>query len=158
MYVCTYVRSSAQARTSRRSLRRRRRLDMYARARRQYRLGAYRTCETQFIAFESITQDVSQLPRPLFDSGRNVTRVCVHMHACVRGVPRVCVCMHACVDWYGLEMVRRRPARGKICACAFLVKKMFEASRSAVFLEGEKSVVFSLEQGVAQGCSFSLSI
>ena len=68
MYVCTYVcRSSAQARTSRRSLRRRRRLDMY--------------------------------------SGRNVTRVCVHMHACVRGVPRVCVCMHACVDWYGLEMV-----------------------------------------------------
>ena len=33
-------------------------------------------------------------------------RVCVHMHACVRGVPRVCVCMHACVDWYGLKMVR----------------------------------------------------
>ena len=29
---CTYVRSSAQARTSRRSLRRRRRLDVYARA------------------------------------------------------------------------------------------------------------------------------
>ena len=108
MYVCKYVRSSAQARTSRRSLRRRRRLDMYARARRQYRLGAYRklgSCETQFIAFEPITQDVSQFPRPLFDSRRNVTRVCVHMHACVRGVPRVCVCMHACVDWYGLEMV-----------------------------------------------------
>ena len=108
MYVCTYVLSSAQVRTSRRSLRRRRRLDMYARARRQYRLGAYRklgSCETQFIAFKPITQDVSQLPRPLFDSGRNVTRVCVHMHACVRGVPRVCVCMHACVDWYGLEMV-----------------------------------------------------
>ena len=105
MYVCTYVRSSAQARTSRRSLRRRRRLDMYARARRQYRLGAYcklGSCETQFIAFEPITQDVSQLPRPFFDSGRNVTRVCVHMHTCVRGVPRVCVCMHACVDWYGL--------------------------------------------------------
>ena len=51
---------------------------------------------------------VSQLPRSLFDSGRNVTRVCtcVHMHACVRRVPRVCVCMHACVDWYGLEVVR----------------------------------------------------
>ena len=47
---------------------------------------------------------VSQLPRSLFDSGRNVTRVCVHMHACVRGVPRVCVCMHACVDWYGLDV------------------------------------------------------
>ena len=93
MYVCTYVRSSAQARTSRRSLRRRRRLDMYARARRQYRLGAYRklgSCETQFIAFEPITQDVSQLPRPLFDSGRNVTRVCVHMHAC-----STCMCMYA---------------------------------------------------------------
>ena len=62
--------------------------------------AAYRklgSCETH--AFEPITQDVSQLPRPLFDSGRNVTRVCVHMHACVRGVPRVCVCMHACVDW-----------------------------------------------------------
>ena len=53
MYVRTYVRtSSAQARTSRRSLRRR--LDVYARARIQYRLGA---CETRFIAFEPITQD-----------------------------------------------------------------------------------------------------
>ena len=49
---------------------------------------------------------VSQLPRSLFDSGRNVTRVCVHMHACVRRVPRVCACMHACVDWYGMEVVR----------------------------------------------------
>ena len=40
MYVCTYVRSvTAQARTSRRSLRRRRRLEVYARARIQYRLG-----------------------------------------------------------------------------------------------------------------------
>ena len=46
---------------------------------------------------------VLQLSRSLFDSGRNVTRVCVHMHACVREVPRVCVCMHACVDWYGLD-------------------------------------------------------
>ena len=36
-----------------------------------------------------------------------------------------------------------------------LVKKMYEASRSAVFLEGEKSAVFRLEQGVAQGCSLS---
>ena len=45
----------------------------------------------------------------------------VYVYACVRGVPRVCVCMHACVDWYGLEMVRPWPARGKICACAFLV-------------------------------------
>ena len=61
----------------------------------------YRVCHTErnFLI-------VSQLPTSLFDSGRNVTRVCVHMHACVRGVPRVCVCMHACVDWYGLEMVR----------------------------------------------------
>ena len=31
-----------------------------------------------------------------------------------------------------------------------LTEKMWEASRSAVCLEGEK---FSLEQGVAQGCS-----
>ena len=36
-----------------------------------------------------------------------------------------------------------------------VVKKMYEASRSAVFLEGEKSAVFRLEQGVAQGCSLS---
>ena len=76
---------------------------MYARARIRYRLGA---CETRFIAFERYFLIVSQLLRSLFDSGRNVTRVCVHMHACVRGVPRVCVCMHTCVDWYGLEMVR----------------------------------------------------
>ena len=33
------------------------------------------------------------------------------------------------------------------------VIKMYEASRSAVFLEGEKLAVFRLEQGVAQGCS-----
>ena len=52
MYVRTYVRSSAQARTSGRSLRRR--LDVHSRARIQYRLGA---CETRFIAFEPITQD-----------------------------------------------------------------------------------------------------
>ena len=32
---------------------------------------------------------------------------------------------------------------------------MYEASRSAVFLEGEKSTEFRLEQGVAQGCSLS---
>ena len=38
------------------------------------------------------------------------------------------------------------------------VIKMFEASRSAVFLEGEKSAVFRLEQGVAQGCSLSPTI
>ena len=58
----------------------------------------YRVCHTErkFVI-------VSQLPRSLFDSGRNVTRVCVHMHAYVRGVPRVCLRMHA---WYGLEMVR----------------------------------------------------
>ena len=101
MYVCIYVRTFGH-------LRRRRRLDVYARARIQYRLGArrvrdsiYRVCHTErnFLI-------VSQLPRSLFDSGRNVTRVCVHMHACVRGVPRVCVCaMHARMRRL-LEMVR----------------------------------------------------
>ena len=40
--VRTYVWSSAQARTSRRSLRRRRRLDVYALARIQYRLARAR--------------------------------------------------------------------------------------------------------------------
>ena len=34
-----------------------------------------------------------------------------------------------------------------------VIKKMYEASRSAVLLEGEKSAVFRLEQGVAQGLS-----
>ena len=32
---------------------------------------------------------------------------------------------------------------------------MYEVSRSAVLLEGEKSSTFTLEQGVAQGCSLS---
>ena len=32
---------------------------------------------------------------------------------------------------------------------------MYEVSRSAVLLEGEKSTTFTLEQGVAQGCSLS---
>ena len=36
-----------------------------------------------------------------------------------------------------------------------VIKKMYEASRSTVLLEGEKSAIFSVEQGVAQGCSLS---
>ena len=36
-----------------------------------------------------------------------------------------------------------------------VVKNMYEASRSAVLLEGEKSEIFNVEQGVAQGCSLS---
>ena len=32
---------------------------------------------------------------------------------------------------------------------------MYEASRSAILLEGEKSAAFRVEQGVAQGCSVS---
>ena len=36
-----------------------------------------------------------------------------------------------------------------------VIKLMYEFSRSAVFLEGEKSDTFSLEQGLAQGCSLS---
>ena len=36
-----------------------------------------------------------------------------------------------------------------------LVKTMYNSSRSAVLLEGEKSSTFSVEQGVAQGCSLS---
>ena len=34
-----------------------------------------------------------------------------------------------------------------------VIKKMYEASRNTVLLEGEKSAMFSVEQGVAQGCS-----
>ena len=36
-----------------------------------------------------------------------------------------------------------------------VIKTMYNSSRSAVLFEGEKSSTFSLEQGVAQGCSFS---
>ena len=36
-----------------------------------------------------------------------------------------------------------------------VIKGMYESSRSAVLLEGEKLEVFNLEQGVAQGCSLS---
>ena len=36
-----------------------------------------------------------------------------------------------------------------------VTKRMYEASRSAVLLDGEKSASFSVEQGVAQGCSLS---
>ena len=35
-----------------------------------------------------------------------------------------------------------------------VIKRMYEASRSAVLLDGEKSASFSVEQGVAQGCSY----
>ena len=36
-----------------------------------------------------------------------------------------------------------------------VIKKMYEVSRSAMLLEGKKSTMFTLEQGVAQGCSLS---
>ena len=37
-----------------------------------------------------------------------------------------------------------------------VIKKMYMSSRSAVLLEGEKSDLFNVEQGVAQGCSLFL--
>ena len=36
-----------------------------------------------------------------------------------------------------------------------VIKTMYNSSRSAVLLEGEKSSIFSVEQGVVQGCSLS---
>ena len=36
-----------------------------------------------------------------------------------------------------------------------VIKRMYEASRSAVLLDGERSASFSVEQGVAQGCCLS---
>ena len=36
-----------------------------------------------------------------------------------------------------------------------VINKMYESSKSAVLLEGEKSDTFTIEQGVAQGCSLS---
>ena len=36
-----------------------------------------------------------------------------------------------------------------------VIKKIYESSRSAVLLEGEKSDQFNVEQGVAHGCSLS---
>ena len=37
-----------------------------------------------------------------------------------------------------------------------VMKKMYGSSKSAVPLVGEKSDMFTIEQGVAQGCSFSI--
>ena len=36
-----------------------------------------------------------------------------------------------------------------------VIKEMYESSKNAVLLEGEKSNTFTIEQGVAQGCSLS---
>ena len=36
-----------------------------------------------------------------------------------------------------------------------VIKKMYESSKSAVLLEGEKSDTFTFDQGVAQDCSLS---
>ena len=36
-----------------------------------------------------------------------------------------------------------------------VIKKMYESSKSAVLLEGEKSDTFAIEQGMAQCCSLS---
>ena len=36
----------------------------------------------------------------------------------------------------------------------WVIKGMYESSRSAVLLDGEKLEVFVVEQGVAQGCSY----
>ena len=36
-----------------------------------------------------------------------------------------------------------------------VIKKVYESSKSTVLLEGEKSDTFTIEQGVAQGCSLS---
>ena len=36
-----------------------------------------------------------------------------------------------------------------------VIMKMYESSKSVVLLEGEKSDTFTIEQGMAQGCSLS---
>ena len=36
-----------------------------------------------------------------------------------------------------------------------VIKKMYESSKSALLLEGEKSDTFKIEQGVVQGCSLA---
>ena len=36
-----------------------------------------------------------------------------------------------------------------------VIKKMYEFSKSAVLLKGEKSDTFTIEKGVAQGCGLS---
>ena len=41
-------------------------------------------------------------------------------------------------------------ARGKLWR---VIRRIYDVSRSAVLLEGEKLASFSVEQGVAQGCS-----
>ena len=127
-YVRTYVRSSAQARTSRRSLRRRRRLEVYARARIQYRLCrrtlALGACETRFIAFTTRSSR-SFLDR--FSTQGEMLHVYVYTctHAYVEFHVYVYAYAHArmrrlVMVWRWYER-RPWPARGKICACAFLV-------------------------------------
>ena len=41
--------------------------------------------------------------------------------------------------------------RGKLWC---VIRRMYDVSRSAVLLEGEKSALFSVEQELAQGCRF----
>ena len=50
------------------------------------------------------------------------------------------------------ELVQDLGVKGRMWR---VIKKMYDVSRSAVLLEGEKSTMFTLEQGVAQGCSLS---
>ena len=98
IYVRTYVRSSAQA--SRPSLRRRRRLDVYARARLQYRLGAYRklgACETRFIAFEPIRQDRLAGCRSFLDRFSTQGEILhVYVYTCTHAYVEFHVYVYAC--------------------------------------------------------------
>ena len=89
----TYVRSSAQAHTSRRSLRRRRRLDVYARARIQYRLGA---CETRFIAFATLNATLGS-SRSFLDRFSTPGEILhVYMYTCTHAYVEFHVYVYAC--------------------------------------------------------------
>ena len=44
--------------------------------------------------------------------------------------------------------------KGEDVACT-VIKKMYESSKCAVLLEGEKLDTYKVEQGAAQGCSLS---
>ena len=39
-----------------------------------------------------------------------------------------------------------------------VIKRIYESSKSAVLLDGERSEAFGVEQGVAQGCSLSFAV
>ena len=67
-------------------------------------------------------------------------------------IPHMCNHLH---NMSSMEILRACIGTPRVCILMLFIKTMYNSSRSAVLLEGEKSSTFSVEQGVAQGCSLS---